>query len=54
MINLKITSPIDDNFSDDELTFLPFFTYLYARSQQVHLVGGISLNCLTVDNRCPA
>jgi hypothetical protein len=30
MLNLKITTPIDDNFSDDELTFLPFFTYLSA------------------------
>ena len=28
LLNLKITSPIDDNYSDDELTFLPFFTFL--------------------------
>ncbi len=26
-LNLKITTPEDDNFSDDELTFLPYFTY---------------------------
>ena len=30
MLNLKITSPIDDNYSDDELTFLPFFTFLFS------------------------
>src|SRR5688572_14844450 len=30
IINLKITQPSDDNFSDDELTFLPYFTYLYS------------------------
>ena len=26
MLNLKISAPCDDNFSDDELTYLPFFT----------------------------
>eukprot|EP00943_MAST-04B_sp_MAST-4B-sp1_P001535 g1535.t1 len=26
--NLKITVPIDDNYSDDELSYLPFFTFL--------------------------
>lgn len=25
MLNLKIAAPCDDNFSDDELTYLPFF-----------------------------
>lgn len=30
MINQKITFPVDDNFSDDELAFLPYFTYMYA------------------------
>ena len=29
MVNQKITFPADDNFSDDELAFLPYFTYLY-------------------------
>ena len=29
MINQKITFPRDDNFSDDELAFLPYFTYFY-------------------------
>eukprot|EP00940_MAST-03C_sp_MAST-3C-sp2_P002252 g2252.t1 len=28
LVNLKITSPCDDNFSDDELAFLPFYTLL--------------------------
>ena len=28
VINLKIETPIDDNYSDDELTFLPYFTFL--------------------------
>ena len=30
-LNLKIEAPCDDNFSDDELTMLPFFTFLTAR-----------------------
>jgi len=34
MRNLKITTPVDDNFSDDELTFLPFFTYLSTCPQE--------------------
>ena len=29
MINQKITFPRDDNFSDDELSFLPYFLYFY-------------------------
>lgn len=28
MLNAKIESPIDDNYSDDELMFLPYYTYL--------------------------
>jgi hypothetical protein len=28
MINAKIEVPDDDNYSDDELTFLPYYTYL--------------------------
>lgn len=28
MLNAKIEAPGDDNFSDDELTFLPFYTYM--------------------------
>jgi hypothetical protein len=27
LVNVKIQSPSDDNYSDDELTFLPYFTY---------------------------
>jgi hypothetical protein len=30
MINLKIQTPSDDNFSDDELSFLPLFTILFS------------------------
>ena len=30
MINQKITFPRDDNFSDDELAFLPYFVYFHA------------------------
>ncbi len=30
MLNLKIESPGDDNYSDDELTFLPFLTACFA------------------------
>ncbi len=30
MVNQKITFPRDDNFSDDELAFLPYFTYCQA------------------------
>lgn len=29
MINQKITFPRDDNFSDDELAFLPYFVYFH-------------------------
>eukprot|EP00040_Diaphanoeca_grandis_P019454 m.102767 g.102767 ORF g.102767 m.102767 type:complete len:842 (-) comp27434_c0_seq1:392-2917(-) len=28
-LNTRIKSPCDENYSDDELTFLPFFTYLF-------------------------
>lgn len=30
MINQKVTFPLDDNYSDDELAFLPYFTYFYS------------------------
>ncbi|EGD83339.1 hypothetical protein PTSG_03947 [Salpingoeca rosetta] len=33
MINLKIESPDDDNYSDDELTFLPYYTFLGAAAK---------------------
>ena len=29
MINQKVTFPRDDNFSDDELAFLPYFIYFF-------------------------
>jgi len=28
-LNLKIEAPCDDNFSDSELAFLPFYSYLF-------------------------
>lgn len=30
VINQKITQPSDDNYSDDELAFLPYYTYIHA------------------------
>ena len=30
MLNLKVETPCDDNFSDDELTFLPYLTWFSA------------------------
>ena len=29
MINQKVMFPRDDNFSDDELAFLPYFIYFF-------------------------
>ena len=29
LVNQKITFPLDDNYSDDELAFLPYFTYFF-------------------------
>eukprot|EP00466_Bigelowiella_natans_P017295 jgi/Bigna1/147331/aug1.141_g22039 len=29
LVNLKVLCPDDDNFSDDQLTFLPYFTYFW-------------------------
>ena len=28
MLNTKIEAPIDDNYSDDQLTYMPYYTYL--------------------------
>lgn len=39
-MNAKITLPVDDNFSDDELAFLPYFTLL------VNSVGAASARLL--------
>ena len=30
LVNQKITVPRDDNYSDDELAFLPYFTYFFS------------------------
>jgi len=35
VINQKITQPSDDNFSDDELAFLPYFTYIWAQQPEM-------------------
>jgi len=35
VINAKITQPSDINYSDDELTFLPYFTYLFSKSSRL-------------------
>jgi len=32
LLNVKIEAPCDDNFSDDELTFLPYYAYFGAAS----------------------
>jgi hypothetical protein len=32
MINFKIDTPDDDNFSDDELTFLPIHLWTYTEN----------------------
>ena len=44
LLNLKITTPIDDNYSDDELTFLPFFTFLSTCTPSNYLSRG-SASC---------
>ena len=38
IINQKITQPSDDNFSDDELAFLPYFLYIFTVSYNKGLV----------------
>ena len=40
MINQKITFPRDINFSDDELSFLPYFVYFNAIKVQYFKVRG--------------
>jgi hypothetical protein len=35
VINTKIPVPNDNNFSDDELTFLPYYTYLLGQGQML-------------------
>ncbi|CAI8038862.1 hypothetical protein GBAR_LOCUS21655 [Geodia barretti] len=34
LVNQKITFPRDDNYSDDELAFLPYFTYFFTAKNQ--------------------
>eukprot|EP01116_Phalansterium_solitarium_P014972 TRINITY_DN3293_c0_g2_i1.p2 TRINITY_DN3293_c0_g2~~TRINITY_DN3293_c0_g2_i1.p2 ORF type:complete len:654 (+),score=269.04 TRINITY_DN3293_c0_g2_i1:3242-5203(+) len=36
MINTKITQPSDDNYSDDELTFLPYYTWIHSGRPDLH------------------
>ena len=40
MVNQKITFPRDDNFSDDELAFLPYFLYFYSQTKVGCVVAG--------------
>jgi hypothetical protein len=44
--NLKIETPCDDNYSDDELTALPFYTWMAVAKQ---LPGGDSASAAAVD-----
>jgi len=40
LLNLKITQPSDINYSDDNLTYLPYFTYIWAAIQSgTHQLG---------------
>ena len=42
LLNCKIETPTDDNYSDDELTFLPYYSWLVsALNSTVHPVGDI-------------
>ena len=42
-VNAKILSPDDDNFSDDELTFLPYFTMFSVKSSISDMFYSVSL-----------
>lgn len=44
VINVKDTWPNDDNFSDDELTFLPFFGYLFSGTEEAREQIMLGLN----------
>ena len=50
MINLKIETTYDDNYSDDELTFFPYYTYLTNCDDPVKV--GAQLNIATMYYSC--
>jgi len=43
IINQKITQTDDDNFSDDELAFLPYFTYIWANQSNIKTQFALSI-----------
>jgi len=43
IITLKITNPDDDNYSDDELTFLPYYTYLLSNSKTLGMAFDLGI-----------
>jgi hypothetical protein len=44
LINQKITQPSDDNFSDDELAWLPYYTYLHSQSDELQSEFRLSMD----------
>jgi len=44
IVNQKITQPSDDNFSDDELAHLPYFTYLWSERRDLDAAFARSIN----------
>jgi hypothetical protein len=47
-INTKIEGPIDDNYSDDELAFLPYFSFFAASSDAVRSMCSLVASTLRV------
>jgi hypothetical protein len=44
MINQKITQTTDDNYSDDELAYLPYYTWLHTKSEAAKAEFKASIN----------
>jgi len=44
VINQKITQPSDDNFSDDELAFLPYFVYIFSGRPEMNREFTLSID----------
>ena len=42
MLNAKIEAPVDDNFSDDQLTFMPYYTFLTATTDPVRRAAALA------------
>jgi hypothetical protein len=51
MVNLKIETTTDDNYSDDELTFFPYFTY-FTNSIDPGQVCYVKYSCRSDDLQC--